>query len=621
MSLTFRKFLSRRNILLFSIVFFVFSFLHLVYLFHKDNSISTPKIGGTYKEGVVGMLKSPNPLFALPGSADEDITSLLYSGLTKYDPKQQKIVPDLATFQVSPNRREYTFFIQPGVHWHDGVAFSADDVLFTYETIQKKEYNNTLLKKRFTDIKVEKVDDSTVRFTLPKPYVFFPTVTTLGIIPKHIWETIPVDTFAQSSLNYSPIGTGPYMADSTGLIHSQNTSNAQIVTLLRNGTFYGAKSYIEKIQLEVFPDASSLLAQKDALEGISGVPNSAVNDIKNIDRFQKYTVIAPQYFAVFLNLDRDVLKNWRTRLALQVAISRDEIIKNFPFLKTINTPFWGQQDATWTNEYSLDRAKGSLFDGGWRFPDEGKVDAKVNDLLKKVGTGSLLGMENTSTGALLKNLTLSGTRLEDLVAEYKTYRYNDKNIPLEIHLVVVKSPAYLVEIAENVKKQWELLGVKVELDVKEMKDIASIISSRDYDAIFLGQELGYNQDIYNYWHSSQANKKGINLSNFKNPNVDFLIEEMRNPNKNLLEEEMETFMADHIKKLTTIFSQEIPAIFLFQPTSLSVIDKKYQDVFWQNLVLSSDRFETIAEWHQENTETLRIPFSFGNFISWLRQNI
>ncbi|MFN7160276.1 MAG: ABC transporter substrate-binding protein [Candidatus Gracilibacteria bacterium] len=621
MSSSYRDFFTSTRILVLCVALFLLTTGHLIYLFHKDNSIHSPTVGGSYKEGLVGSVRTPNPLFAVNGSADQDIVRLLYSGLTKYDPKQQKMVPDLATYQVSENKKEYTFFINPNAKWHDGEQINADDVLFTYKLILDPAFPNATLKKRFADVKVDKVDDMTVKFTLPKAYYFFPTATTVGILPEHIWSSVSLENIAQSSVNFSPVGSGPYKAASDGMLHVQNGLDAQIISLERNAEYYGVKPYLEKVTLEVFPDFERLLTQKDALEGIKDIPQDEVSEIRKADRFNTVEINSPRYFAAFLNMDKDALKNWRTRLALQVSVSRNEIMQKYEFLNPVNTPFLQQQEASWTNEYSLDRARGSLFDAGWKFPSEESVREREDVLIKRVGTGALVGVRDTSTGALLENLTLSGTRLVDLVNNFKSVRYNDKGAPLKLKLVVARSPEYLGDIAETIKKDWEIIGADIDVQVKETKDIPTIITNRDYDIILLGQELGYDQDIFSYWHSSQANKRGYNLSNFKNSNADILIEEMRNPPSGLLDDAAEEYISKHITDLTKIFTDEIPAIFLFQPSTYDAIDKKYQDVFWQNLVFPQDRFETISLWHLASSDMLKIPFNMGNFFGWLKKNL
>ena len=74
------------------------------------------------------------PLLA-SDSASGEISGLIYNGLTKYD-KDIKITGDLAeSWEISPDGLRIIFHLRKGVLWHDGIEFSADDVVYTYETI------------------------------------------------------------------------------------------------------------------------------------------------------------------------------------------------------------------------------------------------------------------------------------------------------------------------------------------------------------------------------------------------------------------------------------------------------------------------------------------------------
>ena len=99
-----------------------------------------PAPGGSYIEGVVGTPKYINPILSQAGSVDSDISALVFNGLTKVS-EGGEIVADLAErWTVSADGRTYTFYIRPGVVWHDGQPVSADDVVFTIRGIQSTDY-------------------------------------------------------------------------------------------------------------------------------------------------------------------------------------------------------------------------------------------------------------------------------------------------------------------------------------------------------------------------------------------------------------------------------------------------------------------------------------------------
>ena len=91
---------------------------------------ATPQKGGIYREAILGQVKSINPLFA-DNSATEDVNSLVFSGLTKINGNRE-IVPDLAeSWDVSADKKSYTFKIRKNAKWQDGIAITANDIAFT----------------------------------------------------------------------------------------------------------------------------------------------------------------------------------------------------------------------------------------------------------------------------------------------------------------------------------------------------------------------------------------------------------------------------------------------------------------------------------------------------------
>ena len=87
--------------------------------------------GGTYVEAVTGSPRYLNPVLAQGNRVDADISSLVFSGLTRLD-ECGNVVPDLAaSWDVSPDGLSYTFSLRENAFWHDGVPVVAADVVFT----------------------------------------------------------------------------------------------------------------------------------------------------------------------------------------------------------------------------------------------------------------------------------------------------------------------------------------------------------------------------------------------------------------------------------------------------------------------------------------------------------
>ena len=121
-----------------------------------------------------------------PYSQNENLTNnlnnLIYDALVMRD-KDLKVIPGLATSWEQVNPTTWRFKLRPGVKWHDGTAFTADDVVFSIQraaedTSQIRNYANAAGKPR-------KIDDMTVEFVTngPNP-IMLEHLVTLMIMPK-----------------------------------------------------------------------------------------------------------------------------------------------------------------------------------------------------------------------------------------------------------------------------------------------------------------------------------------------------------------------------------------------------------------------------------------------------
>lgn len=127
-------------------------------------------------------------------------------------------IPWLAkNFEYSADFKKITVNLRRGVKWNDGWAFTAEDVVFTYNLLLENAPKMVWSAEVAAWVEsVRKIDDYTVELTLKKPNPrfhlireVFPAVRIWGgltILPKHIWEGKDPVKFK----NYPPVGTGPY---------------------------------------------------------------------------------------------------------------------------------------------------------------------------------------------------------------------------------------------------------------------------------------------------------------------------------------------------------------------------------------------------------------------------
>lgn len=148
--------------------------------------------GGTRVISSMSLPKTFNAALAAETSST-DVIGQMYLGLVTTNAITTKIEPSLAeSWDISDDKLTYTFHLRKGLKWSDGKPLTADDVVFTYNEIINNEKipNNyrdgLLIEDAFPT--VEKVDDTTVKISTPKPFVPFLRGLSDPIMPKHIFE-------------------------------------------------------------------------------------------------------------------------------------------------------------------------------------------------------------------------------------------------------------------------------------------------------------------------------------------------------------------------------------------------------------------------------------------------
>ncbi|NUN48652.1 MAG: ABC transporter substrate-binding protein [Candidatus Brocadiae bacterium] len=190
--------------------------------------------GGTLNDWISTELKDLNLAISTDATTSSVLSGLVFETLLTRDDIDLEWIPQLAlevpTSSDDPEGRVYTLKLRQDVKWHDGAPFTADDVVFTYHEIILNESipcsSRPALQMDVPDesgkivkrsVKAEKVDDYTVRFTLPKRYaLYLQLIGGVSIYPRHILKPRVDDGTFNSTWNIATppsqvIGTGPYM--------------------------------------------------------------------------------------------------------------------------------------------------------------------------------------------------------------------------------------------------------------------------------------------------------------------------------------------------------------------------------------------------------------------------
>ncbi len=544
--------------LILAILVIVSIFSSLILLNRVNNLFLLPVIahGGSLNEGVIGLPRYINPVLAFT-DVDRDLATLVYSGLMKYD--EGKLVVDLAEqYSISADGLTYTFVLKDNIRFHDGTALTTDDVEFTIQKIQDANLKSPKAAD-WANISIKKVSAREIQFQLKQPYSPFLTNTTIGILPKHIWKNVDASQFIFSQYNLEPIGSGPFKLSS---ISRDNGGIPISYTLNSFDKFYTHTPYLSSIHIYFFPNERLAIEalSSGTIESLAGIsPLESARIASTTPSTTVHSTPLPRIFGVFFNQSNaPILANKEIRQALDISLNKDMIVNEvlYGYGISIDSPLPKSiLNSTSSGKFSgdKDKAKEILAKAGWIINSNGIMEKK----------------DKKSTQTLEFSIATADT------TEFK-------------------------QIAEIIKKEWESLGAKVDINVFEYGDLSqNIIKTRKYDALLFGEFIGKDLDLYAFWHSSQRNSPGLNVAQYVNSKVDKILEDART----IIDDKSRLALYTEFEK---IIKDDIPAVFLYSPEYTYILPDKIQGVEYGPINNPSDRLSSTASWFIETDKVWKI---------------
>lgn len=545
--------LMRRFLLFAAMIFAVSSFL-LLAKFNDQFLVEVPERGGKLSEGIIGRPRFINPVIA-KSDADRDMSELIYSGLLRATP-EGVLVSDLAEeYEVSPDGLVYTFRLRPDLVWHDGESITTADVLFT---ITKARDPGLIIKSprraSWEGVEVEVIDPLTISFKLKQPYAPFLEITTMGIIPKHIWQNVPNDEFDVAYYNIQPIGSGPYRVQA--VVQDNDKGLPKYYDLVAFKRYARGEPYITNLRI-VFFGNNKELGQAYANKTIDQMHTLEPELAESLEKAGAHIERAPlpRIFALYFNQNQQpIFADAAVRKALAVAVNKNKIVDDIlfgygrtidgplPFLQSANQ----SEDATSLPEDKILMAQGILESAGWA-PNALGIYEKINKSKKTI------------------------TTLEFSIS--------------------IPDVAELKKAGELIKSDWEKMGARVTLRIFEPSSFATeVLTPRKYDVLFFGQIIGRTPDPYSYWHSSQRNAPGLNVALYANKKVDSLLESVRKERDIIKRTEL-------LEKFIEELSNDTPAVFVYSSDFLYATSDKVRGIHTGLITTESERFLGIENWH------------------------
>ncbi len=246
-----------------------------------------------------------------------EINILIFNGLTAHNGKNE-VIPGLAkSWEFDEASCTYTFHLEEGVKWHDGEAFTADDVKFTIEAIMNPE-NGSENSPNYEDVEeITVIDENTISFRLSAPNVAFLDYMTMAVLPEHLLSD---EDMQESDFFRNPVGTGPYKLESWDV--------GQAITLVKNEDYFKGAPNIGRIIFKIVPDDNAKAMQME-----SGELNLALLTPKDAQAFSGkegytcYDMKTSDYRGILFNFQNDYwTKNKDIIPAICYAIDRQAII-------------------------------------------------------------------------------------------------------------------------------------------------------------------------------------------------------------------------------------------------------------------------------------------------------
>lgn len=430
--------------------------------------------------------------------------------------------------EITDDFKEFTIYLKQGVLWHPPAnvdlndpkfawlkgdhEVTAEDMVFTFDIILNPQVENGSLKNYYAELESAKAIDPhtlVVRWK-KKQYGNLEFTLALFPLPKFIFAyDADGKPFSQDTLgirfnqhwynNKGFVGAGPY--------RMETYKPGSKIRLVRNERFIGEKPAIAAIDYPIYTDPQQTLLKLKAHElSIGGLtPGQYREEILRHEGKEKpkgspffdgrincQKIFSPSFDYLGWNADRPLFADKRVRRAMTHAFDRTRILESvFVGLGEITThPYVAGAPYADPNikpyPFDLAEAKRLLAEAGFSDSDgDGLLD-------KKLRPGDA------------------------------------KPTPFEFTMLISASSNEATAMANIFREDLLKIGVKMKVDAAEWSLMLKRMEEKSFDAFTGAWLMGFDVDLYQIWHSSQADApKGSNRVGFRNPAADKIIEELR----------------------------------------------------------------------------------------------
>ena len=489
----------------------------------KPTAAATPAYGDTRIEASIGNVSSLIPNIT-SDSASHEVGDFMYNGLVTVG-KDLNVIGELAkSWAFSKDCLTLDFALHDNVKWHDGKPFTADDVVFTWETTMNPKTPSPY-KSDFQDVdEVEARGRNEVRVTNKRPYAKALLSWAVPMLPRHLLDSWVRDgKIKEAPQNWTaPVGTGPYKF--------KEMKSGEKVVVVANADYFKGKPKISRIVYRIIPSQATIFLEVKAkgvdVAGLTALQYTRQTEYPAFEKaYNKFRLPGTGYTYFGMNLKDPRFADRRVRRAFAHAINKQELLDGvvLGLGREATGPFrpgiWADNPNVKPVPFDPKRAQALLAEAGWK---------------EKNGDGLLVKDGVQFTFELLTN---QGNDERKKVAEIIQARLREVGVGVEIRIL-----------------EWAAL-------LKEH------IKKRQFQAIILGWGTGLDPDQYVVWHSSQMGPDELNHISYANPEVDALLEAGRSS----------CVQADRTRyyhRLHQVLADDQPLVFLYWRDVLPVVSSR-----------------------------------------------
>ncbi len=483
---------------------------------------SVPPSGGRLVLGTIGEPSNLNPYISMD-SASHDVADSIFVSPLRYDKNLNLELWAAESVELSDDGRTLTIRLKKGILWEDGTELTADDLVYTIETVAKPETGSPYAEDFMRIKKVEALDRYTVRCTYESYYARALPSFCSSILPKHILEG---QDWRRGEFARKPVGAGPFRL--------AGWESGSMVTLAANDKYFMGRPKLDEVVYRVIPDSATMFMELRAkrLDMMGLSPEQYLLQTKGQfwkEEFHKYRYLSSAYTYLGFNMRHPFFKDKRVRRAISCAISREELVQG---------ALLGQGVAAF-GPYKPGTA--------YYHPDLKPV--KQNTEMAK---------------ALLAEAGFADTDGDGIL---------DKDgKPLSFIILTNQGNNERILAATIIQRELKDIGIAVQVRTVEWAAfINEFVNKGSFDAVILGWTITPDPDLYQVWHSSQAVAGGLNFTGFVSKDLDVLLEEGRRTQNEDLRRQL-------YYRVQELLDEEQPYCFLYVPYALPVLSAKFQGI-------------------------------------------